>query len=138
MIVDRGHDLPADIHAALMNYGAQMWLFRNRDDGLTTRSLTSYRGKQRQLVRLIFFLSLPLISSRFQYLTAKVQITPRDLDGTKLSRPKALHFICSPVRAAVIMSHVREIGNWDPAVIYEPVPVCISCIFLRGDANASA
>ena len=50
MIVDRGHDLPPEIHAALMNYGEQMWLFRNRDDGLTTRSLTSYRGEQRQLV----------------------------------------------------------------------------------------
>ena len=50
MIVDRGHDLPTDMHVALTNYGEQMWLFRNRDDGLTTRSLTSYRGEQRQLV----------------------------------------------------------------------------------------
>ena len=58
MIVDRGHDLPPEIHAALMNYGEQMWLFRNRDDGLTTRSLTSYRGEQRQLVCVMFSLLL--------------------------------------------------------------------------------
>lgn len=52
MIVDRGYDFPADIYAALMNYGEQMWLFRDRDDGLTTRALNSYRGEQRKSVRL--------------------------------------------------------------------------------------
>jgi len=106
MIVDRGHDFPADIYATLMNYGEQMWLFRDHDDSLTTRALNSYRGEQR----------------RFQYLTARVHITPRDLDRTRLSWPRAMHFICSPLRAAVIMSQVREIGNWDPVTIYEPIP----------------
>lgn len=35
-----------------------------------------------------------------------------------------LHFICSPFRAASIISEVREIEGWLPTTIYEPIPVC--------------
>jgi hypothetical protein len=42
---------------------------------------------------------------------------------TPLFRPTALHFICSPARAAVIMSQVAEVEGWSPVSIYEPVPV---------------
>ena len=129
MIIDRGRDFPADIYAALVKYGEQMWLFRDRDDGLTTRVLNLYQGEQSQSVWLTWDFWPFLISSRLQYLTPRVRITPRDLDGTKLSRPRAVHFICSPLRAAVIMSQVREIEDWDPVTIYEPVPVCISAFY---------
>ena len=138
MIVDRGRDFPADIYATLMNYGEHMWLFRDHDDSLTTRALNSYRGEQRRSVRLACNFWPPLILSRFQYLTARVHITPRDLDGTRLSWPRAIHFICSPLRAAVIMSQVHEIGNWVPVTIYEPIPICISAIFSPGDSNSLA
>ncbi|KAF8351103.1 Ribokinase-like protein [Amanita rubescens] len=106
MIIDRGRDFPEDVYAALMNYGEQMWVFRDRDDGLTTRALNSYRGEHRG----------------FQYLTPRVRITPGDLYETRLSRPRMLHFVCSPLRAAVIMTQVHEIGNWNPVTIYEPIP----------------
>ena len=52
MIIDRGRDFPEDVYAALMNYGEQMWVFRDRDDGLTTRALNSYRGEHRESVQL--------------------------------------------------------------------------------------
>ncbi|KAF8633672.1 hypothetical protein AX15_001283 [Amanita polypyramis BW_CC] len=110
MVVDRGRDFPPNIHSALMQYGEQMWLFRTRDDTLTTRALNSYYGERRG----------------FQYLTPKIRITPRDLLQTRLARPKALHFICSPTRASTIISEIHEIGRWSPLTIYEPIPD--SCI----------
>ena len=126
MIIDRGHDFPEDVYAALMKYGQQIWVFRDRDDGLTTRALNSYRGERRESVQLVFGCLSPLMSSRFQYLTPRVRITPGDLYETRLSRPRMLHFVCSPLRAAVIMTQVHEIGNWNPVTIYEPIPVCVS------------
>jgi hypothetical protein len=59
----------------------------------------------------------------FQYLTPRLRITPRDLLGTSLSHPATIHFICSPTRAAVIMSQVAEDEGWSPISIYEPIPV---------------
>lgn len=64
-----------------------------------------------------------LLVHRFQYLTPRVRLTPRDLVDTKLDRPDMLHFICSPKRASEIMSEAREISNWTPLTIYEPIPV---------------
>jgi hypothetical protein len=61
----------------------------------------------------------------FQYLTPRLRITPRDLLDTSLCRPANLHFICSPTRAAVIMSQVAEVGGWSPISVYEPIPVCM-------------
>ncbi len=126
MIIDRGRDFPEDVYAALMNYGEQMWVFRDRDDGLNTLALNLYRGEHRESVQLACGCLSPLMSSRFQYLTPRVRITPGDLYETRISRPRMLHFVCSPIRAAVIMTQVHEIGNWDPVTIYEPIPVCIS------------
>jgi hypothetical protein len=62
-------------------------------------------------------------SSSFQYLTPRIQITPCDLTDTPLFRPTTLHFICSPTRAAVIMSQVAQVESWSPVTIYEPIPV---------------
>jgi len=59
---------------------------------------------------------------RFKYLTPQVRLTPRDLNGTALHRPKILHFICSPTRALTIVSDVREVEGWSPITIYEPIP----------------
>jgi len=63
----------------------------------------------------------------FQYLTPKWRIAPRDLLDTSLFRSATLHFICSPTRAAVIMSQVAEVEDWSPISVYEPIPDrCVS------------
>ncbi|KAF4620006.1 hypothetical protein D9613_005580 [Agrocybe pediades] len=104
MIVDKGHDFPENIEQKLMNYGKDMWMFRSQPTCGTTRAVNSYRGEVRG----------------FEYLTPRIRITPKDLVGTELERPKALHFICSPTRASAIMSEVEE--GWKPTTIYEPIP----------------
>ncbi|KAI0301807.1 Ribokinase-like protein [Multifurca ochricompacta] len=106
MIVDKGVDLPQEFDAALRVYGEDMWFFRAQPDAGTTRALNAYKGDHRN----------------FQYLTPRIRITPRDLAGTTLFRPITLHFICSPTRAAVIMSQVAEVEGWHPISIYEPIP----------------
>jgi len=60
--------------------------------------------------------------SRFEYLTPRVRLTPRDLNGTTLDRPKTLHFICSPTRALAIVAEAKEVEGWSPITIYEPIP----------------
>jgi hypothetical protein len=50
MIVDRGTDFSERIYSTLMQHGSQMWLFRDRADGITTRALNSYRGDHRESV----------------------------------------------------------------------------------------
>ncbi|THV03316.1 Ribokinase-like protein [Dendrothele bispora CBS 962.96] len=106
MIVDRGSDFPPSIQNELEKYGSDMWMFRDQPESRTTRALNSYRGDFRG----------------FEYLTPRIRITPRDLDGTKLAQPAMLHFICSPSRASVIMSQVDDVPGWDPITIYEPIP----------------
>lgn len=106
MVIDKGTDFPETFHSTLMNYGNRMWLFRDRADGVTTRALNTYRGDHRD----------------FQYLTTKMRITVEDLVGTRLERPKVLHFICSPTRASAIISEIQEIVDWHPTTVYEPIP----------------
>ncbi|EPQ59546.1 Ribokinase-like protein [Gloeophyllum trabeum ATCC 11539] len=106
MIIDRGTDFPLWIQEKLDSYGPTMWLFRDHADRGTTRALNSYKGDLRG----------------FKYLTSRIRITPRDLAGTRLAHPTALHFICSPSRAAVITSEVHAEPGWDPITIYEPIP----------------
>ncbi|KAF7800009.1 hypothetical protein EIP86_011252 [Pleurotus ostreatoroseus] len=106
MIVDRGHDFPPYIQTALDQYGKQMWIYRDDFSRGTTRALNEYRGDIRG----------------FRYLTPRVRITPKDLIGTDFDLPKMLHFICSPSRAAIILSEVRERSGWRPITIYEPIP----------------
>ena len=62
---------------------------------------------------------------RFKYLTPRIRLTPRDLNGTTLDRPKVLHFIATPTRALAIVSEVKvlEVEGWSPVTIYEPMPV---------------
>ncbi|KAH9077447.1 hypothetical protein EDB83DRAFT_1710581 [Lactarius deliciosus] len=43
-------------------------------------------------------------------------------DHRGLSRPATLHFICSPTRAAVIVSQVAQVEDWFPISVYEPIP----------------
>lgn len=134
MIVDRGVDFPPEMDAALRAYGEDMWLFR--DQAGTTRAVNRYQGDHRGCATyfLACFLLHHGISSltasctlglrkSFQYLTPRLRITPRDLLGTSLSHPATIHFICSPKRAAVIMSQVAEVKGWYPISIYEPIPV---------------
>ncbi|KDQ09966.1 hypothetical protein BOTBODRAFT_36590 [Botryobasidium botryosum FD-172 SS1] len=106
MIVDRGHDFPIATQEALDKYGSEIWHFRDDSDRVTTKAVNIYRGDYRG----------------FQYLTPRIRITPVDLEGTPLARPTQLHFICSPKRAAVILQEVREISEWTPITIYEPIP----------------
>ncbi|TFK43159.1 Ribokinase-like protein [Crucibulum laeve] len=106
MVIDRGYDFPATVEKQLLNYGHDMWMFRDQPHYKTTRALNSYRGEHRN----------------FEYMTPRIRITPRDIMGTKLSNPTSLHFICSPSRASDIMSEVREVDGWFPITIYEPIP----------------
>ncbi|KAF8076165.1 Ribokinase-like protein [Lyophyllum atratum] len=106
MIVDRGHDFPASIQAKLLEYGSDLWMFRDQPNCSTTRALNSYRGEHRN----------------FEYITPRIRITPKDLHGTRIPVPRALHFICSPTRASAIISEVRGVKDWHPVTIYEPIP----------------
>ncbi|KAI0334711.1 Ribokinase-like protein [Cubamyces sp. BRFM 1775] len=106
MIIDRGNDFPVHIQEALDSYGPEMWLYRDNRDRSTTRAINSYRGEFRD----------------FDYLTPRIRITPRDLAGTKLARPRIIHFICSPSRALAIMSEVKQDPDWRPTTVYEPIP----------------
>ena len=60
-----------------------------------------------------------ICKSRFEYLTPRIRLTQKDLEGTKLEKPKILHFICSPSRALLTLSEVKE----KPITIFEPIPV---------------
>ncbi|KAF8901708.1 Ribokinase-like protein [Gymnopilus junonius] len=104
MIVDKGTDFPNSIHERLLRYGNEMWMFRDQPHCGTTRAINSYRGELRG----------------FEYKTPRIRLTPKDITGTELARPKILHFICSPGRASAIMSEVEE--GWKPITIYEPIP----------------
>jgi len=104
MIVDKGYDFPEAIEKRLLEYGKEMWMFREQPHLGTTRALNSYRGEYRG----------------FEYKTPRLRLTPKDLAGNKLEAPKILHFICSPSRASAIMSEVED--GWKPITIYEPIP----------------
>ncbi|TBU48442.1 Ribokinase-like protein [Dichomitus squalens] len=106
MIVDRGHDFPGHIQEAFDAYGPDMWLYRDDPTRGTTRALNAYRGEHRG----------------FEYLTPRVRITPRDLSNTKLAQPDIIHFICSPSRAAAIISDIEQEEGWSPTTVYEPIP----------------
>lgn len=105
MVVDRGTDFPSSIQEKLDGYGPEMWIFRDQDHG-TTRALNSYRGEHRS----------------FEYLTPRIRITPNDIQSTWAACPRTLHFICSPTRAAAIISEVHQVEGWKPLMIYEPIP----------------
>ena len=132
MIVDRGHDFPISIERNLLEYGREMWMFRDQPNHSTTRANNSYRGEHRGHVFscLISHLSvLFMCKTRFEYITPRIRLTPKDLEGTKLKKPKVLHFICSPSRAISILSEVAIEDAWKPITIFEPMPVCPSPIF---------
>ncbi|KAJ6516082.1 Ribokinase-like protein [Mycena sanguinolenta] len=105
MIIDRGSDFPPSMESKLAEFGKEMWLYRDQPSG-TTRAVNTYRGDHRS----------------FDYITPRIRITPRDLQGTHLENSTALHFICSPSRASAIMSEVQQMPGWHPTVIYEPIP----------------
>ncbi|KAF5321091.1 hypothetical protein D9619_000958 [Psilocybe cf. subviscida] len=104
MIIDEGHDFPSSIKEQLLRYGEDMWMFRKQPGRQTTRALNSYRGETRG----------------FKYSTPRLRITPKDLEGNRLEKPKIIHFICSPARASAIMSEVES--DWKPITVYEPIP----------------
>ncbi|KAJ3723217.1 Ribokinase-like protein [Lentinula raphanica] len=106
MIVDKGYDFPSEIEDKLKTYGEDMWFSRPQKEAQTTRALNLYTGDHRG----------------FKYLTPRIRITPRDLVNTTLDRPKMLHFICSPSRAFVIVSETKDLEDWNPIMIYEPIP----------------
>jgi len=47
MVIDKGYDFPADILESLSSYGKDMWLFRERQDVVTTRAINKYVGQHR-------------------------------------------------------------------------------------------
>jgi len=87
-----------------LEYGLDMWLFRDQPHHRTTRANNSYKGEHRG----------------FEYTSPRIRLTPKDLEGTKLEKPKILHFICSPSRAIAILTEVE--GAWKPITIFEPIP----------------
>ncbi|KAJ6539158.1 Ribokinase-like protein [Mycena capillaripes] len=105
MIVDHGSDFPPSMESKLAEFGEEMWIYRTQPVG-TTRAINTYRGDHRS----------------FDYITPRIRITPRDLQGTRIGNSNTLHFICSPSRASAIMTEVQEIHGWHPTVIYEPIP----------------
>jgi hypothetical protein len=48
MIIDKGHDFPAPMYPRLLEYGSDMWIFREQPGSVTTRALNSYRGDYRK------------------------------------------------------------------------------------------
>jgi hypothetical protein len=62
-----------------------------------------------------------IVITRFEYLTPRIQLTPRDFVNTKLARARALHLICASSRAASIVAEVHGVPGWTPEIIYEPV-----------------
>lgn len=130
MIIDRGHDFPSHIQEALDAFGSDMWLFRDDPKRETTRALNAYRGEYRgyvgdflRLAQNYAMISVLNHPSSFDYLTSRLRITPDDLKNTKLARPDVIHFICSPSRAAVILSEIKQDEGWRPTTVYEPIPV---------------
>ncbi|KAG9002825.1 hypothetical protein FRB94_003628 [Tulasnella sp. JGI-2019a] len=108
MIVDRGNDFPLAIQQQLSSFGNEMWLYRDRTDGNPTlRAINLYRGENNR---------------GFAYLTSKIRIEPDQFIGTQLARPKYLHFVCAPARAAVVLAQVEEEEGWKPITVYEPIP----------------
>ncbi|KAH6915139.1 Ribokinase-like protein [Coprinopsis sp. MPI-PUGE-AT-0042] len=106
MVIDRGYDFPSDIEQKLLKFGEEMWAFRDQPSAQTTRALNAYRGEHRG----------------FEYTTPRIRITPKDLPPLGIEKPQTLHFICSPTRAAAIISEVKQVGGWSPLTIYEPIP----------------
>ena len=53
MIVDRGHDFPADVQTRLETFGADMWYFRDDNNRVTTRARNTYVGDSRGFVSII-------------------------------------------------------------------------------------
>ncbi|KZP24669.1 Ribokinase-like protein [Athelia psychrophila] len=106
MVVDRGHDWSNDVQKSFDAYGSDMWMFRDHPDLGTCRAINSYKGDNRS----------------FEYLTPRIRLSPRDLRGTLLERATTLHLVCSPSRAADIVSEIREINGWHPTTIFEPIP----------------
>ena len=50
MVIDKGYDFPEVIEKQLVNYGEDMWMFRDQPNCKTTRALNSYRGDLRKYV----------------------------------------------------------------------------------------
>jgi hypothetical protein len=61
-VIDRGHDFPPHIQAALDSFGHAMWLFRDNPDRETTRSRNMYRAGVRSSVMPTTHALLSLIS----------------------------------------------------------------------------
>ncbi|KAI0370226.1 Ribokinase-like protein [Pilatotrama ljubarskyi] len=128
MIIDRGNDFPAYIQQALDAYGADMWLYRDNPDRGTTRALNAYRGEHRGYEGVLIIHGSHArrpdvrLWHSFEYLTPRIRISPRDLEGTKLARPKIIHFICSPTRAGAIVSEIKQDKEWQPTTVFEPIP----------------
>jgi len=128
MIVDRGHDFPISIEGKLLEYGLEIWLFRDQPHHSTTRANNSYKGEHRGYGLICLTCHLTILKTRFEYITPRIRLTPKDLVGTKLEKPKILHFICSPSRALSILLEVE--GAWKPTTIFEPIPVRPNLLFL--------
>ena len=103
-----------------------IWV-RNVDVQIPTRSshnassqfLSRRAQKVRNLSTCLHWLRDSVIS--FEYKTPRIRLTPADLEGTKMAKPKMLHFVCSPSRALSIISEFN--ATWEPITIYEPIPV---------------
>ena len=48
MIIDKARDFPDAMYTKLLEYGSEMWVFREQSGSTTTRALNSYRGDNRK------------------------------------------------------------------------------------------
>ena len=89
--------------------------------GLTILIKENIEGMPFYLLLLAIEQPLFICKTRFEYTSPRIRLTPKDLEGTKLEKPKILHFICSPSRAIAMLTEVE--GAWKPITIFEPIPV---------------
>jgi hypothetical protein len=84
-------------------------------------------GSPQSISSRIFGIHYPVMENRFyrfKYLTPRIRLTPADIMSTTLTKPRYIHFICSPQRAEAILREVDELGDdWAPITVYEPIPV---------------
>lgn len=64
----------------------------------------------------------------FQYLTPRARISPVQLPDTPFGAkaPSYVHFVCSPLRAAEIVSELDALDFVQCGKIWEPMPVSTS------------
>ncbi|SCV72015.1 BQ2448_4709 [Microbotryum intermedium] len=109
IIVDRGNDWSSlgSVEEKLLEYGEEMWVWRDQPGMETCKALNLYHGEHRD----------------FKYLTPRIRLDPSIL-SPRLRSTRSLHFVCSPTRALEIVSQLTPTSTYPtrPMTFYEPIP----------------